>query len=109
MSADPMPESGVAPLRRSHNHLDHARREPGECPACDDDWQQQADRLAGLRAGGSDHGQIDRLIAFRNDQASRTICVAISIDGVNHTCDLRPGHRGHHHCPRCRTSWSSLP
>lgn len=30
-----MPEPGL------HTHLDHARRQPGECPACDHAWAVQ--------------------------------------------------------------------
>lgn len=108
MSADPMPEPRQ--LRRSHNHLDQARREPGECPACDDDWQHQAahvKRLSSRDQRGA-HGEVDALIHYADIRASIDICQAIALDGHHHVCDLPPRHRGHHHCPQCHTSWSAL-
>jgi ribosomal protein L37AE/L43A len=107
MSAVTMPEP--TPLRRSHNHLDSQRREPGECPACDDDWREQAARLSDLRTRPSGHGEVDNLIRHTTTRANLDVCVAISIDGHNHVCDLPARHRGKHHCPQCRDSWSAIP
>jgi len=44
-----------------HNHLDRARREPGDCPACDDDWLRQRALIASGNRVARAERQLQRL------------------------------------------------
>jgi len=91
----------------AHNHLTREVRPEGDCPGCDERWHAQRAVLAHSRRG---HDQTDALIARADVRASLDYCAAVApADDDAHTCDLKPGHRGRHHCPRCHRSWSVLP
>lgn len=45
-----------------HNHLDQQRRDPGECPRCDELWAEQKARTAPRGVREKAEREIDRLV-----------------------------------------------
>ena len=45
-----------------HNHLDRQRRQPGDCPRCDELWEEQRQRLRGLTGPTKAERQIEELV-----------------------------------------------
>lgn len=92
----------------THTHLDQARRDRGECPACDVAWDRQDARLTATRPSIAVTKQLDRM-ADKPARHPPRFCQAMKVlpppENI-HTCSKPIGHRDVHVCPLCDAEWT---
>ena len=65
---------------RGHNHLDRARRDRGQCPACDVLWQAQRELIAKGRRSAKAAAQLDVMMKMQADERARRSAVQLPRD-----------------------------
>ena len=92
----------------THNHLDRQRRQRGDCPACDDDWDAQDAWLAAGAPSRTVITQLERM-AERPKPLAAKFCTASAASRLHtsgtHLCGKLATHRGPHFCPLCDQEW----
>lgn len=97
----------------NHSHLTRQRLPKGECPACDVEWEAQAESsLRAIRARLTESAQVQG--KFVAGTAPWPLCLAVSMsvrveratkNTHNHICTKRPEHPGAHYCLSCNEDW----